>query len=105
MLFIFQLQLAIIAKSEVRKTFFKHTFQWYYIQPNYHVYPYKCSVKQFYSLQITASVLFVYFFIKAYLEDTHSNCIDKQMTTHNIRFHKEDRKKNNNKKHRLNTIR
>ena len=31
----------------------------YRIRPNYHTYPYKCTVKQFHSLQITASALFV----------------------------------------------
>ena len=47
----------------------------YRIQPNYRKYPYKCTVKQFLSLQITASVLFV-FFIKAYVLGTHLNCIN-----------------------------
>ena len=37
------------------------------------------TVKQFRNLQITASVLFVYFFIKAYAVDTHLNCIDLSM--------------------------
>ena len=36
-------------------------------------------VKQFRSLQITASVLFVYFFIKAYVVGTHLNFIDLLM--------------------------
>ena len=49
------------------------------ILPNYCTYPYKRTVKQFRSLQITASVLFVYFFIKAYFVDTHLNCIDLSM--------------------------
>ena len=39
----------------------------YCIRPNYHTYSYKCTVKQFRSLQITASVLFVYIFIKTYV--------------------------------------
>ena len=39
-------------------------------------YSYKHTVKPFRSNQITASVLFVYFFIKAYLVGTHLNCID-----------------------------
>ena len=39
----------------------------------------KCTVKQFHSLQITASVLFIYFFIKAYVVGTHLNCINKLM--------------------------
>ena len=29
----------------------------YFNQPNYHTYPYKCTVKQFRSVQITANVL------------------------------------------------
>ena len=37
------------------------------------------AVKQFLSLQITASVLFVYFFIKAYVEGTHLNYTDLLM--------------------------
>ena len=39
----------------------------YRIRPNYRIYPYKRTVKQYRSLQITASVLFVYLFIKAYV--------------------------------------
>ena len=38
----------------------------YHIQPNYHTYTYKHTFKLFRSLQITANILFVYFFIKAY---------------------------------------
>ena len=41
--------------------------------------PYKRTVKKFRSLQITASVLFLYFFTKAYVVGTHLNCIDKSM--------------------------
>ena len=48
----------------------------YRIRPNYRTYPYKRTVKQFRSLQITASVIFVYFFVKAYVVGTHWNCID-----------------------------
>ena len=48
----------------------------YRIRSNYRTYPYKRTVKKFRSLQITASVLFLYFFIKAYVVDTHLNCID-----------------------------
>ena len=57
----------------------------YRIRPNYHTYPYKRTVKhkrtvkQFHSLQITASVIFVYFFTKAYVVGTHLNCIDLSM--------------------------
>ena len=47
--------------------------------PNYHTYSYKRTVKQFLSLQITASVIFVYFFIKAYVVGTHLNCINLPM--------------------------
>ena len=49
------------------------------IQPNYRTYCYKCTVKQLPSLQITATVLFVYFFMKAYVVGTHLNCIDLSM--------------------------
>ena len=37
------------------------------------------AVEKFRSLQITASVLFLYFFIKAYVVGTHLNCIDLSM--------------------------
>ena len=49
------------------------------IQPNYCTCSYKGTVKQFRSLQITASVIFVYFFVKAYGVGTHLNCIDLSM--------------------------
>ena len=45
------------------------------IWPNYRTYPYKRTVKQFRSHQITGSVLFVYFLIKAYVMGTPLNCI------------------------------
>ena len=48
----------------------------YRIRPNNRTYPYKRTVKQFRSLQITARVVFVLFFIKAYVVGTHLNCID-----------------------------
>ena len=53
----------------------------YCIQSNYRTHPYKRIVKQFRSLQITASVLCVYLFthIKAYVVGTHLNCIDLSM--------------------------
>ena len=51
----------------------------YCIRPNYHTYPYKRTVEKFCSLQITTSVLFVYFFIKAYVVGTHLNCIELSM--------------------------
>ena len=44
----------------------------------YRAYPYKHAVKQLRSLQITASVLFVYL-IKAHVVGTHLNCIDLSM--------------------------
>ena len=56
-----------------------HIFMNYRIQSYYRTYPYKRTVKQFRSLQITASVLFVYFFIKAYVVGTYLNCIDLSM--------------------------
>ena len=52
---------------------------YYRIQSNYRTYPYKCTVKQFRTLRITASVLYGYFFIKAYAVGTHLNCIDLSM--------------------------
>ena len=51
----------------------------YRIQSNYPTYPYKRTVEKFRRLQITASVLFLYFFIKAYVVGTHLNCIDLSM--------------------------
>ena len=51
----------------------------YHIRPNYRTYPYKRTVKQFRNIQNTASVLFVYFFIKTYVVGTHLNCINKSM--------------------------
>ena len=67
-------------KEEERKNKTKiKTKTAYRIRPNYRTYPYKRIVKQFRSLQITASVLFVYFFVKAYVVGTHLNCIDLSM--------------------------
>ena len=37
------------------------------------------TVKQLHSLQITASLFFVYFFIKEYVVGTHLKCIDLSM--------------------------
>ena len=51
----------------------------YRIRRNYRTYSYKRLVKQFNGLQITPSVLLVYFFIKAYVVGTHLNCIDLSM--------------------------
>ena len=47
------------------------------IRPNYRTYPYERTVKQIRSLQITASVLFV--FINAYVMGTYLNCIELSM--------------------------
>ena len=82
------------------------SYHTYRIRPNYRIYPYKCTVKPFRSLQITAIVLSVYFFIKAYVVGTHLSCIDLsmqlneypqhinaiQMSTHNICLYKEKQK-------------
>ena len=51
----------------------------YRIRLNYRTYPYKHTVGQFHSIQITASVLFVCFFIKAYIVGTHLNCTGLSM--------------------------
>ena len=56
-----------------------HKNYWYRIRPNYHTCKYKRRVEQFSSFQITANVLFVYRFIKAYAVGTHLNCIDLLM--------------------------
>ena len=53
--------------------------QSYRIRPDYHTYPYKRTVEQVSSLQITAGVCFAYFFIKAYVVGTYLNCIDLSM--------------------------
>ena len=53
--------------------------QKYRIRSNYRTYPYKRTIKKFRSLQITASVIFLYFFLKAYVVGTHLNCIDLLM--------------------------
>ena len=50
----------------------------YRIPSNYHTYPYKHTLMKFRSL-IIASVLFIYFFIKAYVVGSHLNCIDLSM--------------------------
>ena len=51
----------------------------YRIRSNYRTYPYKHTLMKFRSLQITASVHFIYFFIKAYVVGSHLNCINKSM--------------------------
>ena len=68
----------------------------YRIPPNYSTYHYKRTVKQFRSLQITASVLFIHLFIKAFFVGTHLNCIDNSINSNeypNISFYKETQKK------------
>ena len=62
-----------------RKSEWQHRKTTFHIWPNYHTYPYKLTIKQFRSLQITVSVLSVYFFIKAYVVGTHLICIDLLM--------------------------
>ena len=47
----------------------------YRIWPIYRIYPYKRTVKHFCSLPITASVLFVNFFVKAYVVGTYLKCM------------------------------
>ena len=59
----------------------------YHIQLNYTTHPYKHSVMQFRSLQLTACVLFVNFFIKAHVVNA------LKMGTHNMCFYKENQKK------------
>ena len=51
----------------------------YCIRPDCCTYPYKRIFKQFHGLQITASVLCVYFFIQAYVVGIHLLCIDLLM--------------------------
>ena len=48
----------------------------YHIWPKYCKYPYERTVKEFCILQITASLLFDNFFIKANVLGTHLNCIN-----------------------------
>ena len=57
----------------------KYLEEGYRIRSNYRTYPYKRTVQKFRSLQITANVLFLYFFIKAYVVGAHLNCIDLSM--------------------------
>ena len=51
----------------------------YRIRSNYRTYPYKRTLMKFRSFQITVSVLFIYFFTKAYIVGSHLNCIDLSM--------------------------
>ena len=83
----------------------------YHILPNYRTYLYKRTVKQICSLQITASVLFVYLGICCWCSFELHRLVDAiQMSTHNIVFIKTiRRKKTKKKKHNItypvNTIR
>ena len=60
-------------------SFYSAAHVYYRIRSNYRTNPYKRTVKKFRSLQITASVIFLYFFLKAYVVGTHLNCIDLSM--------------------------
>ena len=81
----------------------------YPIHPNYHTYSYKPTVNQFSSLQITASVLFVYFYVKAYVLGTTLKCTNLSMqlklvpTTHLLLYRKSGEKKKNKKKKKKKT--
>ena len=90
MMCFFNLKMLIIFLFLHKKTPNKQT---YCIRSNNRTYPYKRTLMKFRSL-ITASVLFIYFFIKAYVVGSHMNCIDLiQMSTHNICLYKENQKK------------
>ena len=75
--------------SEMNVQYFFPLPQKYRIRPNYRTYSYKRTVKQFRSLKIIGSVIFVYFFIKAYVVGTH---LKIQMSSHNICVYKENQK-------------
>ena len=49
------------------------------VSRTYRIRPIHRTDKQYRSLQIIASVIVVYFFIKAYVVGTHLNCIDLSM--------------------------
>ena len=67
------------------------------IRSNYRTYPYKCIVKQFRSLQITASVLFCLLLYKGicygHSFELHQLVNAIQMSIHNICLYKENQKK------------
>ena len=70
--------------------------------------PYKRTVKQFWSLQITARVLFVYFFIKAYVVGTHltstCGCSSDEYPQHMLLLRKSEnknKKKTSHKRHMI----
>ena len=60
------------------RAFFDHQYT-YCIWPIYRTYPYKHTVEQFHSLQITASVLLSTILKKTYVVGTHLNCINLLM--------------------------
>ena len=75
--------------------------QLFRIRSNYRTYPYKRTVKKFRSLQITASVIFLYFFLKAciccgYSFELHQLVDAIQMSAHNICLYKENQKQSHN---------
>ena len=76
----------------------------YHIQPNYHTYHYKRTVKQFSSFQITDSVLF-YLLYKGmscgYSFELHRLVDTNQMSTTNICFYKENQKKKIDTHHQI----
>ena len=86
-----------------------HTYR---IWPNYCSYPYKRTVKQFCSLQITASVLFVYFFVKAYkcmlrvpiLIASTCWCNSNEYPQHMLLYRKSEKKHKKNKKKKTTKI-
>ena len=80
----------------------KYPWVVYHILSYHRTYPYKCKIKQFHSLQITANVLFVYLYIKTYVVGTHLNCINLLMQFKWVPTTWENQKKNKKtkKKHR-----
>ena len=80
----------------------------YSIRPNYRTYPYKGTVKQFLSLQVTASVLFCLLFYKGiccrYPFDLHQLVDAIQMSTHNICFYEENQKEKSHKHHQVSLL-
>ena len=74
----------ILISSDTQKGHYKLIYR---IRPNYRTYPYKRTVKQCRSRQVKASVVFVYFFIKAYVVGAI------QMNPHYTCFYEENQKK------------
>ena len=75
----------------------------YRIRPNYRTYPYKRTVKQFRSLQITASAI-----LSTYIVCTHLNCIDLSMQFKWVptiyAFIKKIRRKKTDKHHQIGSL-